>query len=91
MEFVGFVLLFSDKTSLVKVLSVFGLVLLDSLDSVLELVSAGNQKVLNGVLNSIDIDFSVLDVLVQGDDLAVVLSSSLLEIEFKLFKGIIQI
>lgn len=55
------------------------------------MVSAGDKEVSNGVLSAVDVDFGVLDVLLKGDDVAVVLGSSLTEVEFQLFEFFVQV
>jgi len=66
-------------------------VLLELSKSVLELVSAGNEQVSDGVLSAVNIDLGVLDVLFEGDDVAVVLGRALSEVELELFKFLVQV
>lgn len=84
-------LLFSDEGVFSEGLSVLGLVFLDVLDLGSELLSSGDQEVGDDVVSSVDIDFGILDVLVEFDDETVVLVGSGLEVEFQLFKGVVKV
>ena len=78
------VLLSSDEGGLIKVLSVLLLVVLESGDLLSKLLSSGLQKVLNAVISSSDVDFSILDILLEGDNKWVVLVGSNSEVKVKI-------
>lgn len=89
--FVGFMLLLANQGVLGEGLTVLVSVLLQLTETVLELVSAGDEEVGNGVLSAVDVDLGVLDVLLEADDLAVVLGSALSEVEFQLLEFLVQV
>lgn len=84
-------LLFSDQSVLSDSLSVETDVLLDGVDSLLDLLSSGDEKVVDNVVHSSNVLFSVLDILGQLDDEGVVLVGSDLVIELELFKFLVQV
>lgn len=69
------------KFSLVSGLAVVFLVILEGGDLVLELLSSGEEEVVKSVLGSVDVNVSVLDVLLVAQNQRVVLIGSGGEIE----------
>lgn len=84
-------LLLSGEGDLVQLLSVGALELLELLDLLSQLASSGLEEVLEGVIGSLDVDGSVLDVLLQSQDLGVVLVGSDVVIEFQLLELFVQV
>jgi hypothetical protein len=84
-------LLLSDEGDFVQLLSVGTLELLELLDLVSQLTSSGLEKVLKGVIGSLDIDGGVLNVLFQSENEGVVFIGPDVEVKLQFLELIIQI
>lgn len=81
----------SYESGLIKVFSVFSLILLECCKFVLQLRSSGLKKVIDSVSGSLNVNISILNVLLKRDYERVVLVSSDSEIKIKVTQFFIEV
>jgi hypothetical protein len=91
LEFVFLMLLFSDEGVLSKGLAVEVHVVVDLADAVLDLITTGDEELVDGVVHAGNIGLSIADVLFKGNNNGVVLVSAGLEVELQLLEVGVQV
>lgn len=88
---ISLMLLLSDESLFSDHLAVVGLVVVDLLDCLLDLGSAGNEEVVDHVVHAGNVLLGILDVLLKGNDGAVVFVGTTLEINLELLDTVIEV
>lgn len=81
----------SNNVGFINSLTVFFNIVLDLSDVLLNLGSSWVKEIFNEIITTLDVDFSITNLLVKGENLGVVFSGSSSEINLEFIKGIIQV